>query len=128
METAAQNAIKLWDVATNKELATIKGHHQAVWSLSFSPDGKTLASASWDGTIKLWDVAAGKARATLQARSGWFDTVAFSPDGTTLAYADNGMIKLWDVAAGKEQSQPQRARGRTLVGGFQSGRQDAGRE
>ena len=54
------NTIKLWEVATGKEQATLKGHTGTVCSLAFSPDGKTLASGSQDETIKLWDVAAGK--------------------------------------------------------------------
>ncbi len=61
-----RDAIKLWDVATGKEQATLKGHEHVVWSVAYSPDGKTLASASWDGTIKLWDVATGKATGNLQ--------------------------------------------------------------
>jgi WD40 repeat protein len=52
--------IKLWDVATGKERATLKGHTGEVLSVAFSPDGKTLASGSNDQTIKLWDVATGK--------------------------------------------------------------------
>jgi WD40 repeat protein len=40
--------------------ATLKGHRYGVPSVAYSPDGKTLASGSWDETIKLWDVATGK--------------------------------------------------------------------
>jgi Tol biopolymer transport system component len=46
----------LWDVATGKVTVTFKGHMNAVWSVAFSPDGQTLATASMDNRIKLWDV------------------------------------------------------------------------
>ena len=49
--------VQLWDVAARKELATLEGHTDRVFSIAFSADGKTLASGSIDATIKLWDVA-----------------------------------------------------------------------
>jgi RNA polymerase sigma factor (sigma-70 family) len=48
--------IKIWDVATAKEAATLEGHVEQINGLAFSPDGKTLASCSGDRTIKLWDI------------------------------------------------------------------------
>jgi hypothetical protein len=98
--------IKLWDVATGKELITLKGHTELVRSVAYSPDGKTLASGSEDKTIKLWDVTTGKERATLTGHMGGVRSVAFSPDGKTLASGagDPGEIKLWDVATGKERA------------------------
>ncbi|PSB26206.1 hypothetical protein C7B82_20520 [Stenomitos frigidus ULC18] len=81
---------------------TLTGHQEAVWSVSFSPDGKTLASSSGDNTIKLWDVATGKALQTLTGHQDVVTSVRFSPDGKTLASGSGDkIIKLWDVATGK---------------------------
>src|SRR5262249_26344542 len=52
--------VKLWNAATGKELATLKGHTGIVWSVAFSPDGGKLATGSEDKTLKLWDVTTGQ--------------------------------------------------------------------
>ena len=49
-------SVRLWDVETGENIHTFWGHPTDVWSLDFSPDGKFLASGSYDGTILLWDV------------------------------------------------------------------------
>ena len=56
--------VKLWDVATGRELHIFRGHATSVYSLAFAPDGKTLVSSGW-GTIKLWDVETGRELRTL---------------------------------------------------------------
>jgi uncharacterized caspase-like protein len=97
------HTIKLWDVASGREIRTLSGHSSAVASVAFSPDGRTLASGSGDHTIKLWDVASGREIRTLSGHSDVVWSVAFSPDGRTLASASwDHTIKLWDVASGHE--------------------------
>ncbi len=51
--------IKLWDVTTGNERATLKGHTGPVLSVNYSPDGRTLASVSLDKTIRLWEFPTG---------------------------------------------------------------------
>ena len=87
------------------ELATLKGDDGRVFSVTFSPNGKMLATGGTDGAVKLWDVASRKNTATLQGHEHWVLCVTFSPDGKTLASASaDGTVKLWDVASGKNTS------------------------
>jgi WD40 repeat protein len=75
----------------------LAGHTDIVWSVAFSPDGKMLASGSWNGTVKLWNLE-GKQLHTLTGHSDKVWSVAFSPDGKTVASAsDDKTVKLWSV-------------------------------
>ena len=51
------HTVRLWDVENAKFLKTLTGHARPIYSVSFSPDGKTLASGSSDGTLLLWDMS-----------------------------------------------------------------------
>jgi len=79
-----------------------KGHTGLVFSVAFSPDGKVLATASFDNTIKLWDFATGKELQTLKGHTSSVYGVAFSPDGTLLASgSQDKTIRLWNPKDGK---------------------------
>jgi WD40 repeat protein len=95
--------IKLWKVATGKEVQTLYGHQNSVYSVSFSPDSKILATSSWDTTIKLWNVDTGKEIRTLHGHQGYVNSVSFSPNGQILATGgDDTTTKLWNVNTGQE--------------------------
>src|SRR5262249_4597004 len=91
--------VKLWDMTTGLVKASFQGHTAEVFSVAFSRDGKTLASAGYKEG-KLWDVATGREKASL-GNSG--AVRRFSPDGQTLAaWSWDSPVKLWDVATGQE--------------------------
>jgi WD40 repeat protein len=77
-------------------------HWNQVQSLAFSPDGQSLASASYDGTVQLWDAMDGSPRMTFLGHVGKVEAVAFAPGGSTLASGGwDGTVRSWDMATGK---------------------------
>ncbi|MCH8120342.1 MAG: hypothetical protein IIC00_11505, partial [Planctomycetes bacterium] len=89
--------VRLWEVATGREVRTLKGH-----SVSFSPDGRFLATGmatgSGDKTVKtvtFWEVATGREVRKLEGLS----SVTFSPDGRLIA-SGGGTVTLWDQKRG----------------------------
>jgi WD40 repeat protein len=77
-------------------------HGEDITALAYSPDGKTLASASFDTTVKLWDAATGKPLRTLAGHDKRVWSVAFSPDGASvLSGSHDGTARLWDPGTGE---------------------------
>jgi WD40 repeat protein len=96
--------LKLWDVASGREVRTFTGHSSGVNSVAFSPDGRQVISGSSDDkTLKLWDVASGREVRTFTGHSSRVNSVAFSPDGRqVISGSSDRTLKLWDVASGRE--------------------------
>ena len=100
-DVTPERAKALAEALDGEALFTLEGHGGAVYSVCFSPDGKQLASSSFDRTVRLWDVETGACVRTLEGHSKYVSSVCFSPDGRRLASSsDDNMVRLWDVEAG----------------------------
>ncbi|MGW7416228.1 nSTAND1 domain-containing NTPase [Streptomyces sp. NPDC054863] len=79
----------------------LTGHTGPVTAAAFSPDGRTFATASFDGTARLWDSATGRLRFTLRGHTDVVGSAVFSPDSRVLAsVSEDGTARLWDTATG----------------------------
>ena len=97
----ADATCRLWNVATGRELCRLMAETSVV-SLSFAPNGRTLAGASANG-IRLWDVSKRTVLRNIAGNSGTVNSVCFSNDGRMIAGADsNNSVVLWDVSDGRE--------------------------
>jgi RNA polymerase sigma factor (sigma-70 family) len=93
---AGEDTVRLWDVASGKEIRRLLAHNKGVTSVAFSPDGRSLVSAGEDRTVRLWELATGKEIAVLKGHTDTVNSVAFSPDGSLLATGSaDRTIKLW---------------------------------
>jgi len=92
--------VRLWDVASGRELKQFVGPAMGPIALAFAPDGKALASATWQGELSLWDVDGGKERRySLGTRTRPY--LAFAPGGRLLAVGAGEAVTLWDAAEGR---------------------------
>jgi WD40 repeat protein len=92
---------QLWDLRAASAPPTAGGHRFAVTCLAYAPDGRGLASGSFDRTVKLWDVAMRRPRATLVGHGVEVVRVAYAPDGRAVASVDaECQVRIWDTTTG----------------------------
>ena len=97
--------IYLIDLAGRRVERTLLGHRNNIAGLAFSPDGKHLASTSYDQTARIWDPATGTLEKTLEGHTEGMWDVAWSPDGKRLATASfDKTARLWSAESGKSEA------------------------
>jgi WD40 repeat protein len=100
-----------WKRQLRSSHRVLKGHEGFVPDLAYTPDGRHLATAGFDGTVRIWDIATGAPVRILRPGPSSFTSVAFRPDGTCLAAGqgsghfmdhDSGVVILWDWSTDRE--------------------------
>ncbi len=82
----SDHTVRIWDVETGRGVAACKGHEADVLSVTMSPDGQRLLTASLDNTVRLWDATTGR---QLRVIAGHTFPVSYSPDGATFVTGCN---------------------------------------
>lgn len=94
-----QGIVRVWDMKTQKQIHSFKGHAGGIYGTSFHPDNQILASCGMDNTIRIWDLKAGKQIKQLQDQTIVISDVKFSPNGLYLAASSwDKTIKIYRVA------------------------------
>jgi WD40 repeat protein len=113
-QIASPGAIRTQTV--EKPLHILTRHTEPVYSVAFSPDGRTLASGSADKTVKMWSVGDGKLIDSLMGHMDIVMSVAFSPDGQTLASGSyDGTVRLWQLPNGAHKGTLKHDKGVTVL-------------
>lgn len=101
-ETGLAGEATIWSTADWKRALVVSGHRDTLYAVALSPDGQTLATASYDRDIRIWNASSGAALTTLGGHNDAVYGLAFHPQGQRLASASGDRtVKLWDVAAGQ---------------------------
>ena len=102
LAVAGSIGVWIYDARTEEAVALFTGHTDIVSSATFSPDGGTLASGSWDNTVRLRDARTGETKKTLLGHSDRVVSIAYSPDGGTIASGSwDNSVRLWDARTGQ---------------------------
>ena len=100
---ASSIGIWIYDADTGEELALFRGHIGPVERLSYSPDGRFIASSSADRSVRLWDAVTGEQKAILN-QDNTVSNFVYSPDGSTITTNTQGKVCLWNAVTGEQKA------------------------
>ncbi len=110
---------RVWNIQTGQPGATLKGHSGLVGRAAFSPDGRRVVTASFDGTAMVWDADSGARLIILSGHKGIVWDAAFSPDGRRIVTAGaDGLALVWDANSGQRLQTLKGHKGMVLSAAF----------
>jgi RNA polymerase sigma factor (sigma-70 family) len=110
--------VRLWEVATGREILSMPGHVRSVAAVAFAPGGRVLATADggpessyWKGrgpqSVRFWDLATGREFARIEGHASDVSSLAFSQDGRRLVGGlQNGSVLIWETPAAAIAAKP----------------------
>lgn len=104
----SRHTVKIWETATGKEIRTLQGEGKGITAIAFSPDNRSMASASWNvnqqrgvwGIVEIWDFETGESTKKLEYGAKPLVSIQYSPDGKLLAVGSwevQDTVALWQV-------------------------------
>ncbi|NEP53412.1 MAG: WD40 repeat domain-containing protein, partial [Moorea sp. SIO3C2] len=106
---ASDNTVRVWNLATGKEIQRFNGHNLPVVAVAVTPDGKRVISAAFDNTVKVWNSATGTEILTFNGHSFTLVALGITPDGNKVVLASisiakiNSIIQVLDLETGQEE-------------------------
>ena len=108
----SDGTVRVWDLASKKELMCLKGHEGPVRNVVFAPDGTKLLSSGEDGTVRLWDATTGKQLKCFTGHEGPVAKMIVAPGGRQLIVCGaDGAIRIWPLPGPEQAWGPEQAAG-----------------
>jgi WD40 repeat protein len=105
VSASLDKTLKICDVASGQERATLQGHGSYVMDCAISPDGSFIVSAGLDNTLMIWDAASGEKRTTLAGHTQPVNGCAISPNASLIVSASwDHTLRIWDAVSGAERA------------------------
>ena len=110
--TSSNFEVLVWDMVTGRARTHISAHHGSVGTVEFSPNGRSILTASADKTARVWDAATGQPITPVLNHQRWVTHATFSPDGhwVVTASGDN-TARVWNANTGQPRTPPMNHQG-----------------